>query len=424
MSPSLSPPTVGAVLGGKYRLDTLIGAGGMGSVYGATDLSLGRQVALKLLSPASAAQRDDLLRFAREARAVAAIESDHVVRVFEVGVGPAHPAPFIVMEWLRGSDLAGLLRKQGPMPVPVAVDYLLEACAGLAEAHRAGIVHRDLKPHNLFLAERSDGTSVVKVLDFGISKFEEPGAAPLTHTGTTLGSPLYMSPEQIRSFKHVGPAADIWALGTILFELLTAQAQWLAPTAGAVCAAILTNAARPACTARPDVPAALDAVIARCLAKEARDRFASVGALAGALVPFASQRGRMAAERLIAVEVRSASLAPMAPVNAFAPTQVSVLPGPPGGARVPGFVLGHVHIVLLVVAVLAMLGVGAVVAAVRVGIDRIEETATPKDEAPDDEPVRGKKSKKVPASRAGPGDGDNSEAPDPPKPEEATGAQH
>jgi serine/threonine-protein kinase len=216
MSTALSPeaplPQPGDVIAGKYRVEAVIGTGGMGVVLGATDMSLGRAVAIKFLTPSKARRDDAVQRFVREARAAAAIQSEHVVRVFEVDK-LASGTPYIVMEHLRGADLAHLLAARRTLSVGEAVDFVLEACEALAEAHACGIVHRDLKPQNLFVAQRPDGTTCLKILDFGISKAAVDDQPQLTATDTVMGTPLYMSPEQVRSLKSVDHRADIWALG-------------------------------------------------------------------------------------------------------------------------------------------------------------------------------------------------------------------
>ena len=202
----------GDILAGKYLVDRLLGVGGMGAVVAATHTQLDQRVAIKFLLPAMMASREIVERFQREARAAAKIRSEHVVRVSDVGTLDGG-IPYIVMEFLEGRDLGDLLERRGPLPVPLAVDYLLEACEALAEAHAAGIVHRDLKPGNLFLARLADDTEIVKVLDFGISKQISPEALTanpsLTKTTDVFGSPTYMSPEQLKASRDVDMRADI-----------------------------------------------------------------------------------------------------------------------------------------------------------------------------------------------------------------------
>jgi serine/threonine-protein kinase len=297
-------PSPGETIAGKYRLGTIIGHGGMGVVYAAQDVTLGRAVAIKFLSPQRARREGSIPRFLREARAAAAIQGEHVVRIYEVAALP-NGAPYIVMEHLQGSDLAHQLLTRGPMPMPDAVDAILQTCEALAEAHGRGTVHRDLKPQNLFLTQRADGTPCVKVLDFGISKAIDEDAPNLTATDAVMGTPLYMSPEQVRSLKNVDHRADIWALGSILFELITASPIYQAPSATALCAMIAMDPPIPLRARKPDAPPELEAVILRCLHKDANGRFADVSALAEALAPFGSERGRASAARISRI-VRSA----------------------------------------------------------------------------------------------------------------------
>jgi len=331
---------------GKYRIESVVGAGGMGVVMGATDTSLNRPVAIKFLSPDRAARDGAVARFLREARAAASIQSEHVVRVFDVSTLP-NGAPFIVMEHLRGGDLAQLLATRGALPIDEAADYVLQSCEALGEAHGRGIVHRDLKPQNLFLTQRPDGSSSIKVLDFGISKAIEEGGQNLTATDTVMGTPLYMSPEQVRSLKNVDARADIWALGSILFELLTMAPIFQAPSASALCAMIAMDQPTPLRALRPQAPPELEAVILRCLHKDPAGRFQDVAALADALAPFASERGRLSATRVSAV-VRRGSAAGGPPYRnesgGTVPTPFGSGPAAPAMAPYPvGGVVGGMH---------------------------------------------------------------------------------
>jgi serine/threonine-protein kinase len=211
---------IGRVLLGKYRIEHVLGHGGMGMVLGARHLELGELFALKLLLPHALADEDLKHRFAREARAAARLKGEHAARVHDIG-RLEDGAPYMVMEYLEGTDLRALLRARGPLPAAEAVDYMLQACHAIREAHALGIVHRDLKPANLFLARRPDGSACMKVLDFGISKELGSVAGDLTKTGELLGSPLYMSPEQMVRRRDVDGRSDVWALGVVLYELTT-----------------------------------------------------------------------------------------------------------------------------------------------------------------------------------------------------------
>ncbi len=322
----MSTPSPGDVLAGKFRIERVLGEGGMGIVLAAHHLHLGRLVALKLLKPDALAHPEIVARFANEAKSASRIQSEHVARVLDVGALEGGE-PFMVMEYLEGADLSKTIRKQGPLQVGEAVEYLLQACEALAEAHVAGIVHRDLKPANLYLTRRADGSACVKVLDFGISKAalvgDQPAAQNMTQTASVLGTPGYMAPEQLRSSKHVDARTDIWALGVILHELLTGRLAFQGTTVPEVYAAILSSPPEPLRQVRPDAPAALESVIIRCLEKDAARRFSSVGELAVALVPFAPERARLSAERI--GRITEVSLPPQV---AAAPAQAPGTQGP------------------------------------------------------------------------------------------------
>jgi serine/threonine-protein kinase len=295
---SQAPVREGDVLGGKYRVEKVLGVGGMGVVVAAMHLQLDQRVALKFLLPAATANPEVVARFAREARAAARIKSEHVARVVDVGQLETG-SPYMVMEFLEGKDLADVLAERGPLPFADAVGFVLQASDAIAEAHAAGLVHRDLKPANLFLARRPDKTSIVKVLDFGISKSTAPaGGLGLTSTQAFLGSPLYMSPEQLTDAKRVDLRSDIWALGVILYELLTARTPFVADTLPELVAAVLTATPTPIGALRSDVPPELAAIIMRCLSKAPADRFPSIAALAVALRPFGPEDVRHIPDRV------------------------------------------------------------------------------------------------------------------------------
>jgi eukaryotic-like serine/threonine-protein kinase len=305
VSPSSMPFAPGTVLAGKYRVERLLGEGGMGWVVVATHLQLEQRVALKFMHASHATGSPDAVgRFLREARAAARIQSEHVARVSDFGTLD-NGSPYLVMEYLEGQDLDGLLQARGALPIALAIDYAIQACEGLAEAHAAGIVHRDLKPANLFLARRSDGSVRVKLLDFGISKLTPtPGSlgdVGMTSTQALMGSPLYMAPEQMRSSKSVDKRADIWSMGVILYEMLGGRAPFDADTLPEVCARIMAEAPSPLREAGSSVPAELEAVVMRCLEKDSKERFQDVAALAKALASFGTQDDNAAADRIARV---------------------------------------------------------------------------------------------------------------------------
>ncbi|MBI4954638.1 MAG: protein kinase [Myxococcales bacterium] len=282
MTTELQP---GTVLREKYRVERVLGKGGMGVVLEARHVELDRRVAIKVLHAELRAHAELVERFLREGRAASKIEGEHVARVLDVDRLP-DGTPFIVMEYLEGHDLSSVRRARQPLPVAEAVSYVLQACEAIAQAHRAGIIHRDLKPANLFLTELHDGTSKIKVLDFGISKTLGPldGSEPsMTRTTLVMGSVEYMSPEQMLSTRDVDLRTDIWALGAVLFELVTAQVPFPGETMTQVCALVMSRPAPSPRTLRPDLPERLEQVILRCLDKVRERRFASIAELASAL---------------------------------------------------------------------------------------------------------------------------------------------
>ncbi len=291
----------GDVLAGKFRIDRVLGMGGMGVVVEAYHLQLETKVAIKFLLPATLEDHEAVERFAREARAAVKITSEHVARVLDVGTLEETGAPYIVMEFLEGSDLATLLQERGPLAIEMTVDFVLQACVAIADAHRLGIVHRDLKPGNLFCVPRSDGGLVIKVLDFGISKLSGlggPSGIAATRTNAVMGSPLYMSPEQMISTKDVDAQTDIWALGVILYELLTGARPFVGSTYAEIAIRVATAAPPSLRSLRADIPEALDAVVLRCLEKDKRARYANVAELALALADFGPPHSRIVVDRI------------------------------------------------------------------------------------------------------------------------------
>lgn len=279
----------GDMIDGRYRIEAFLGGGGMASVYRATHVVLEQAVAIKVISPQIRELPGMAQRFLREARAATHLKSEHVARVSDVGTMP-DGAPYMVMEYLDGRDLDAVLESGEEIAVEDAIDYVLQACEALAEVHGLGIVHRDLKPANLFLTRGADGLPCVKLIDFGISRTDSPLApkdlASLTQPDTVMGSPRYMSPEQMESAAKADSRSDIYGIGAVLYELLTRKA----PHEGATfldiyAAATLGPPAAPS-TLRSDVPAELDAVILRCLRIDPDERYADTAELAVALAPF------------------------------------------------------------------------------------------------------------------------------------------
>jgi eukaryotic-like serine/threonine-protein kinase len=275
----------GDLLAQKYRVERVIGAGGMGLVVAATHVQLRQRVAIKVLLPDMATRPNVVARFLREGRTAATIRSAHVARVFDVGLLD-DGLPYLVMEHLTGATASSLLRKGGPLDVPVAVAYVLQACEALVEAHAAGIVHRDLKPSNLFVTVEPNGTASVKLLDFGISKVT---GEDLTQSDSMLGSPSYMSPEQVLDAKNVDERADIWGVGVVLYELIAGSRPFTGDSVPAICRAITTAAPESLRTLVPDLPPGLDDVVLRCLRKPREERFQTIADVVEALTPFAGE---------------------------------------------------------------------------------------------------------------------------------------
>jgi len=306
----------------------------MGVVVAATHLELGQQVALKVLHDELATNPAIVARFLREARAVAQLKTEHVCRVFDVGRQDSG-APYIVMEMLDGTDLTTAALRGG-VPMVIAVEYVIQACIALAEAHAAGLVHRDIKPPNLFVVRRPDGGPLVKVLDFGIAKAATAAEAKLTHTTSTMGSPGYMSPEQIRSTRDVDLRTDIWALGVTLYQLLSGRMPFPGTQLAEIAVAVMTAPPAPL-----DVDPALRGIVMRCLEKEAEKRFATVADLAIALMPFGGPSAPQFVREITrgAVGGPAAPQAPIVPVHA--PTAASMVgPMPMTGMTGTGMTQG------------------------------------------------------------------------------------
>lgn len=286
----------GAILAGKYAVECVVGRGGAGIVLAARHTTLKCRVAVKLLRTDSACDAETSARFVREGQIAAQIQSEHVARVLDAGTLP-NGAPFLVMEYLEGCDLSALLQLNGPLSIEAAVEYVKQACAGLAAAHALDIVHRDLKPSNLFLTSLPDGSPLVKLIDFGIA--EVKGALPSTCSENDLavmGSLPFMAPEQLRGDRCIDRRSDIWALGAVLFALFSGRSPFERRYLTETCLAILTADLPDLSTLQPGLPRELGALIERCLAPEPEQRFACVAELDAALTPF-SARARASSER-------------------------------------------------------------------------------------------------------------------------------
>ena len=330
----------GEVLAGKYRVERIPGRSGLGVLVQVRHLELGQEVTLKFLVPEACAYPEFVQRFVREARAAVRIQGEHVARVTDVGRLESG-APYMVREFLRGPDLAEVLKVRGPLPIAEAVDYIIQACEGVAEGHALGVVHRNLRPTSLVVVRRSDGTALVKVFDFAaaeslhVNPFTER-AVSLVGTSAIMASLPYLAPEQIRDPHDVDFRADVYSLGAVLYELLTGTAVYAADAAPALLAQVAADAAPALRNMRPDAPGELDHVVLRCLAKNRRIRYASVAELVLALQPFASEEATTSVERIVRLGKRTSKLpelaesrlpsppAPAAPLPSVQPKRVAV----------------------------------------------------------------------------------------------------
>lgn len=328
---------VGDLLAGKYRVERILGEGGMGVVVAAHHELLDQHVAVKLLYQ-DIADREAQSRLLLEARAAAKLQSEHVARVVDVDTG-ADGLPFIVMELLEGADLCQIADARGALPRWLVVDYVLQALEGLAHAHARSIIHRDLKPSNLFLSNRADGTQIIKILDFGISKSmeQESGTVPkrvqqLTGGRAVLGSPPYMSPEQVRSPKSVDHRTDIWSLGIVMYELLTNSMPFGGDQIQETFAQILEKQPQPIRQIVSGVPEGLERVVMKCMAKNRDERYADVGELARALVPYGSGTWIQSADRIAATLARAVDESQAARASKPQPTSMDrlAIPSAPG----------------------------------------------------------------------------------------------
>ena len=324
-----SPPVaIGEIVAGKYRVERVLGAGGMGIVVAAQHIELRQMVAIKFVLPDALENAEAVERFIREARAAVRLRSEHVARVLDVGTLKSG-APYMVMELLEGFDLEQVLTREGPLPVEKVAQCIIQACEALAEAHSLGIVHRDLKPQNLFLTRSVGGTPHLKVLDFGVSKIDSfGGTRGLTRTQAMMGSPLYMAPEQMRSARDATARSDIWALGVILYRLLTGRLPFDAESMPELCLKVALEPPVPLRSLRADLPPALEAIVMHCLAKEPAQRLGGAAELAAALEPFAPPAARFSVDRADQIAKGMRPPGPQEPTPLPGPGVPTPRPGP------------------------------------------------------------------------------------------------
>ena len=327
-----SPVQIGDTVAEKYLIERLLGKGGMGVVYVARHLQLGERVAIKFLTPKTLENEELVARFLREGRTAARLRSEHSARVRDVGTMP-DGAPYLVMEYLDGRDFDAVLAEHGALDPAVAVKYVLQACEALAEAHSMGIIHRDLKPANLILIRRRDGTTAIKIIDFGISKLVSTEGGPeMTQASVMMGSPLYMAPEQMASARDADAGSDVFSLGAILYHLLTGQPPFLGSSAVDVFQRISQGPPSPR-ELRVDLPEGIEKITSRCLRKDPEQRFQDVAALAAALVPFGPPHAQLyaeSAERILRAAANTAEgTSPVEPSGVLSPSPVGMSSRPP-----------------------------------------------------------------------------------------------
>ncbi len=287
-APQMAP---GTIVAEKYVVEDVLGTGAMGFVVSATHKLIGQKVAIKFIRPEYVESEDALARFKREARALVAVQSENVVRVFDYGTMPDE-SPYLVMEFLTGRDLQRELRARRTIPLEEAAELVVQACEGLAAVHARGIVHRDIKPANLFLTQRANGKRLLKIVDFGVSKAPKTSDDDVTITKGSIGSPHYMSPEQLRNSRAVDARSDIWSLGVTLYRALTGELPFAGESVATLLAAVVSSEPQRLRETRPEMPPEIDAIVGKCLEKNAEDRYASAQELADALAPFAMPSDR------------------------------------------------------------------------------------------------------------------------------------
>jgi eukaryotic-like serine/threonine-protein kinase len=277
-------PLEGRLLDGKFRLIKRLGRGGMASVWLARNIRVDKQVALKLIRPEVLRSEDMVARFRSEAKAAGRIDHPNICEILDYGVGPV--GPYIVLEYLRGRNLAEIIRQDGPLPVPMAVMILRHTLAALEAVHEQGIVHRDLKPENVFLHKPPGGEPIVKLMDFGVAKLTDGSAEVETEHGALLGTPEYMAPEQFKGASNADRRTDVWGIGAIAYRALTGKNAFGGPTVAATLMSVSSDEPVSIRELAPQVPEALEAIVMRCLAKKPEERYQSAAELGDALAPF------------------------------------------------------------------------------------------------------------------------------------------
>lgn len=330
------PISQGEIIAGRYRVERIVAEGGMGIIVAAKHIELEENVAIKFLRDEFAQKPEIVGRFAREAKAAAKIKSTYTATVHDVGISEDR-GPFIVMEYLEGEDLEVVLQSDGRIPYARAAEYIMQAGEALAAAHAAGIIHRDVKPANLFLVKSDHNVPIIKVLDFGVSKTALTGnvfggAISLVKTQSLLvGSPIYMSPEQLRGTQEVGFTSDVWSLGAVLYELITGETAFTGSSITELCAAVLESTPQSIRTRAPEAPPELEEVVMTCLEKDPKKRYQTVAEVVVALARFAPVRARMSVDRVIALSKAAGLLAQSyePPEALMPPVIMSLMPPSP-----------------------------------------------------------------------------------------------
>jgi serine/threonine protein kinase len=355
-------------LGDHYEVGERLGQGGMGVVHAGMDLRTGQRVAIKWLMISGVGPGSpELLRFEQEARIAGALGSEHVVKVFDIGHDPGKNAPFLVMELLSGENLEALLDRIGALPAETAVRIAAQACAGLAAAHGAGVVHRDVKPANIFLVRRDDGEVVVKLLDFGIAKIRKdpeiapgaslaltPPAMSMTDSGDLLGSPLFMSPEQVQGAKHVDARSDVYSLGVVLYAMLAGAAPYHEIKSLAQLLYMLMHQPRPSVrSVAPWVEQAAAAVVDKAMAHAPSDRFTDAAAMRDALGRLLPEGTSLEASMLTGVGEERRLVKTTSGVDPNAQTHLA--PAAESSKRWMGWFLATIALVATIAGALALL---------------------------------------------------------------------